>query len=147
MWRIPGERIRLDLGGPSVEVEPLRSWMIQTECLFLAQKVKDAAEGAAEYVALNALFEFVVREAQPQWDIVDHLGAVPTDARGMGRLPLTLALEIVDAWTGSLNARPEMPEVPEGLYVVESDAASAVDALIPPGPLRQTVKRRLRKVA
>lgn len=146
MWRVSSERIRLDLDGPSVEVEPLRSWMIQTECLLLAQRLKDADEGAAEYVALTNLFEFVVREAQPQWDIVDHLGAVPATARGMARLPVALALEICDEWTATLDARPERDAIP-GLRLVESDAASAVDAVVPAGPLRREIKRRLRKAA
>ena len=145
MYRLPGERIRLDLDGPTVEVEPLRSWMLQAECLLLAQKAVAAAEGAPQYVALNDLYEYVIREAQPQWDIVDHIGAVPLTARGMARLPLPLAMEICNQWLETLDAKPEPVEVPEGLHLVESDAHSAVDAKIPPGPVNRELKRRLNR--
>ena len=138
MWRIPGERIALDLDGPSVEVERLRSWSIQFEGLSLLARFMAASKQQDEYLALNALFEHVVREAQPQWDIVDHLGAVPTTARGMARLPLDLGLSIASLWLETLVA-VEKKEA-------EAEPPSAVDALIPPGPMNREIKRRLRSV-
>lgn len=146
MWRLPGERVRLDLDGPSVEVEPIYSWMIQAECLVLAQRLKEADEGPAEYVALGNLFEVFVREAMPQWDIADHLGPIPATVAGMRRLPLTLQSSILDQWIQSLEEEEEAerPELP-GLTLVESPAPSAVDAVVPPGPLNREIKKRLRR--
>ena len=135
MWQVPGERIALGLDGPSVEVERLRSWSIQFEGLSLLARFMAASKQQDEYLALNALFEHVVREAQPQWDIVDHLGAVPTTARGMARLPLDLGLSIASLWLETLATPASEPaEVP-----------SAVDTLIPPGPMNLEIKRRLQR--
>ena len=151
MWRVPSERIPLDLGGPSVEVERLGSWHLQFESVQLLRAYEVATKPEDEYRALNALFDLFVREAQPQWDIVDSQGPVPTTARGMSRLPLVLSLGIVSLWAMSLPVEKaeaeeqaeERPEVP-GLQLVESQAPSAVDAVIPPGPANREVKRRLR---
>jgi len=138
MWRVPGERIALDLGGPFVEVERLRSWSIQFEGLSLLGRFMAASRPQDEYLALNALYEYVVREAQPQWDIVDHLGAVPPTARGMARLPGGLARAIASLWLETFvpaeKAAPENAAPP-----------SAVDALVPPGPVNLEIKRRLRR--
>lgn len=135
MWRVPSERIALDLGGPTVEVERICSWSIQFEGLSLLGRFNVAAKAQDEYVALNGLFEHVIREAQPQWDIVDHLGPVPATARGMARLPLDLGLAIASQWLGTLPQKKEAAEPP-----------SAVDAVIPPGPLNREIKRRLKSV-
>ena len=138
MWRVPSERIRLDLDGPSVEVERIGSWNIQYEGLSLLSRFMAASKQQDEYVALNALYEHVVREVQPQWDIVDHLGAVPTTARGMARLPLDLGLSIASLWLQTF-VPAEKPEASQ------AEPASAVDAVIPPGPMNLEIKRRLRK--
>lgn len=144
MWRVPNERVVLDLDGPSVEVAPIRSWAIQFEALALASVFQRASSPEEEYPALKTAYEYFIAEGQPQWDIVDHRGAVPVTARGMLRLPDALASEIVNQWLATFEAKAEHPEI-EGLHVVESDAPSAVDALIPPGPLQTAVKRRLRR--
>src|SRR3990167_5740429 len=109
MWQVPGERIALGLDGPSVEVERLRSWSIQFEGLSLLRRFGAAEKPQDEYLALNALYEHVVREAQPQWDIVDHLGAVPTTARGMVRLPLQLGLSIASLLLETLSTPASEP--------------------------------------
>lgn len=133
MYRLPGERVKLDLDGPTVEVEPIRSWMIQTESLALAARLGAAEEGVAEYAALKSLYEFFVAEAQPTWDIGDHRGAIPNTAAGMMRLPLALASSIISQWQDSLPKAPA------------ADLPSAVD-ILPDGPGKDEVKRRLRSV-
>lgn len=143
MWRVSDERVQLDLDGPSVEVEPLRSWMISAELAVLAQKVQDAAEGAPLYVALLELFERFIYEAQPVWDIADHHGPVPYTAHGMARI-FPLSVQIVEQWRETIDAKPEREALPPDLRLVESDAPTAVDALIPPGALNREIKKRLR---
>jgi hypothetical protein len=138
----------LDLDGPSVEVEPIRSWNIEQECLhgwrvFVAAKTPEAS-----YVALSTLYQQFIIEAQPSWDIVDHRGPVPTTVRGMARLPLDLQVSILGRWrdTYVVAEKPEREPLP--FSVIESDAPSAVDAVFPPGsPVNREAKRRLRKVA
>ena len=146
MYRLPGERVTLDLSGPSVEVEPIHSWMVLVEVQLLVDRAKEADAGAAEYVALTNLFERFVSEAQPTWAISDHLGSIPATAAGTRRLPLPMQMAIIEQWFDTFNRKPEREELPEGLHVVESDAPSAVDAVIPPGPLQREIKKRLRSV-
>lgn len=135
MWHVPSERITLDLDGPSVEVERLHSWMVQFQVLALAAAYNAAKTPAAEYAALAPLFERFVYEAQPSWSIADHRGAIPCTAGGMARLPIALALQIVTQWLGSL-------EIP-----AEAEPPTAIDAIVPPGPVNRELKRRLKKVA
>lgn len=133
MWRVPAQRIRLDLD-PFVEVEPIHAWAIQFEGYQLLAAFMAAENGTpAEYEALAALYTRFVEEAQPQWDICDARGPVPTTARGMMRLPIDLGLSMVSQWVESLIV--EKPE----------DAPLAVvDTVIPPGPANQEIKRVLR---
>lgn len=127
-YRLPGERVALDLDGPSVEVEPIRAWAMQHLGVALYAAVNAAKPGDAMLVALRELYRFVLGEAQPSWDIVDHRGPVPVSEVGMLRLPLDLGLGISLGWLGTFDvAKP----------------ASAVDALIPPGELNTALKRRL----
>lgn len=138
MWRIPGERVPLDLDGPTVEVERLTAWPLQFECLALLGRFMAAEKPEAEYAALGDLFSRFVLEAQPSWDIVDHRGAVPNTARGMMRLPTDLALPMVQLWLETLTAAAEEPEA--------AQPPTAVDAIVPEGPLNREIKRRLRSV-
>jgi hypothetical protein len=135
VYRVPSERITLDLDGPSVEIERLSAWAIQFEGLQLAKAFLDARGPAQEYTALVRLFDYFAAEAMPSWDIVDHRGPVPATARGMLRLPLSHSLALVNAWIQSLPAAKE-----------EEEPQSAVDAVLPPGALNREVKRRLRAV-
>jgi hypothetical protein len=143
MWRLPGDRTTLDLDGPSVEVEPLHSWHIADECKSYWAAFMAATKAEDERRALNALYTTFVAEALPSWDIADHRGPIPATAAGMTRLPLPLVDSIIGQWLQTLNAKPEREAI-AGLHVVESDAPTAVDALIPPGPANREIKRRLR---
>lgn len=151
MWRVPGERVTLDLDGPTVEVERLSAWVVMFECLQLYERFNAASKPEAEYDALTNLYDRFVVEAQPTWDISDHRGVVPNTARGMTRLPTSLALAMVSQWMATFAVSAEeqetavapRPDIP-GLRLVESQAPSAVDAVVPPGPLNREIKRRLR---
>jgi hypothetical protein len=146
VWKVPSERVTLDLDGPSVEVEPIRSWNIHLESLHAWRVVADAEKPEAKYVALTKLYEQFIFEAQPTWDIADHRGPVPATARGMARIPLDLQLAILAAWVDSYGVKQEREPLP--FSVIESDAPSAVDAVFPPStPVNRELKRRLRKVA
>lgn len=149
MYRLPGDRIQLDLGGPSVEVEPIHAWAIQFEAYLLLRRLADAEEGTPrQYTAFKDLCEYVAPEAQIQWDIVDHQGPVPTTARGMMRLPITLAAQLAEQWIATIVVpeAQQFEELPDELNVMQTNAPSAVDALVPPGPLNRELKRRLRVV-
>ena len=148
MWKVPSERIALDLDGPTVEVERLISWTTQYEGLHTLARFMEASKPSDEYVALRSLWEQFIAEAQPSWDIVDNRGPVPATAAGMARLPLTLSIAICSMWLNSLvveevEEEEDRESVP-GLRLVESKAPSAVDAVMPPGQGATTVKRRLR---
>jgi hypothetical protein len=152
---VPGERVTLDLDGPTVEVERLSSWVVEYEFSRLLDRFNAATGPAAEHAALADVFTRFVLEAQPTWDIVDHRGAVPATTAGLARLPLPIALSIVSLWSLTSQGADEVPEdeVPEdarpevpGLRLVESDAPSAVDAVIPPGPFNRQIKKQLRAV-
>lgn len=132
MWRVPSERIALNLDGPTVEVERLRSWMVEYECRDLVAAFNAASTRAAEHNVLAALIDRFMLEAQPSWDIVDHRGAVPANGRGMARLPLDVQLAIIVAWIETFVIAQEEPA-----------PASAVDAVIAPGPANVELKRRL----
>lgn len=134
MWQIPGERITLDLDGPTVTVERIRSWSVQFEGLTLVKRYLETDNQQAEYIALAAMCDFTVREALPQWDIADHHGYIPVSGSGMTRLPIRLLLQIIDQWLASYI----LPEAEK--------PANAVDAVIPPSPARNEIKRRLRSV-
>lgn len=132
MWQVPGERITLDLDGPSVEVERLRSWPVQYQVLALAAAFNAANTPATEYAALVPLFERFVYEAQPSWSIADHRGAIPATAAGMMRLPLPLGVAMVTQWLESLPVPAAQP--------------SAVDGARLPEPVKREIKRRLQAV-
>jgi len=134
-YRLPGERVRLDLDGPVVEVEPIRSWPVQRLGVrrWLAYQAADDPD--AELAALLELYRFFVAEAQPTWDIADHRGLIPVSGEGMLRLPLELAQQTVAGWLRTLPVPVEAEE-----------PTSAVDAVLPPGPFRDEVKTRLRAV-
>jgi len=131
-YRLPGERQPLDLDGPSVEVEPCRAYALWQLGMARYAAVEQAEPGPTQLVALQRLYEYVVPEAQPTWDILDHQGPVPTTVNGMLRLPLDIALPICLGWLATFGQ--------------EEQSDSAVDALIPPGKLREALKGDLRLV-
>lgn len=128
VYRLPSERVLLDVEGPSVEVERIGAWPIHRTALSLMSAFMRATEPGPELAALAELYPFFLGEAQPVWDIADHRGPVPVSVVGMYRLPIPLALRIVDGW----------------LETFEPDKPSAVDAVIPPGPVRDALNKGLR---
>lgn len=130
-YRLPGSRHQLDLDGPSVEVEPCLSWAIQHIGIGLYRALDTAEEANAHLAALQNLGRLVLAEAMPTWDIMDHHGPVPATEAGWLRIPDLLAQQIAVGWLNTYTA--EQP-------------SSAVDALIPEGPMRNEIKRRLRAV-
>lgn len=128
-FRIAGDRVTLTVEGASIEVSPIVAWPIAHTAVRLALAYHDAKSGDAEFVALRELGEFLVAEAQPSWDIEDHRGRVPATPAGMLRLPIDMTLALVQAWIDTI--------VPK---------QSAADVVLPPGPVRDEVKRRLRSV-
>lgn len=131
-YRIPGGRVTLDLDGPSIEVEQLVSptvgFLVRAElAAFL-----EAKDEAGRIAALGPICERFVVEAQPTWEIVDHRGPILPTVAGMLRLdPLRIVLPAVMAWV-------------ETMPVADEDApATAVDALIPPGPLNASLNQQL----
>jgi hypothetical protein len=134
-YRLPGDRVALDLDGPLVEVEPVHAWAIQRLGVREYLAYQAATEPDAELAALLSLFRFVAGEAQPSWDIADHRGLIPATGEGMLRLPLELSLRIVADWLGTLPVAADVEE-----------PGSVVDEVLPPGPLRDEVKTRLRAV-
>lgn len=141
MHRIGGNRIRLDLDA-FVEVEPIHAWTVQVQSIALGAAFQAAQGPAAEINALAAWVDHFVTEAQPQWDYVDHHGPVPPNGRGMMTLPLETMAAMIAQWQDSLNVKPEREPLP--FSVIESDAPSAADALLPPAAARE-VKRQLRR--
>ena len=134
-YRLPGGRVPVAFGEPyvglTVEVESIGAWPIYQRALSLVAAFFAANEPAAEARALRELYEFVIAEAQPSWDIADHRGPVPATAAGMLRLPLAVTLGLVDLWTSTFAAVEEEP------------LPSAVDELYPPGPLRDQLNAAL----
>ena len=127
-FRLSGERVSVTLpDGPVIAFWPLLAWPIAFNASMLVAAYNDADSGAAEVVALRNLYRTFVEEALPEWDIADHRGPILPTPEGMWRLPLSLALGLLSAWLDTLNPTP-----------------SAVDATVPPGPLRDELNRKLR---
>jgi hypothetical protein len=127
VYRLPDERVSLDLDGPIVEVQRCASWMVYQQVVRLYAAYVAAKTPAAEYDALVQTFARFVDEAQPTWQIADHTGPVPPTLAGMTRLPLEMSLRMVTDWLETITPK-----------------ASAVDAIIAPGPMRDELKRRLK---
>lgn len=135
-YRLPGERVPVvvDKGpfaGLSVEVERIGAYAVYLAAVSSRIAFEKADSGStAEFGALRSLYAVFVDEAQPTWDIVDHRGPVPATANGMLRLPVSLATAVIEAWTETFNA-------------VEAAPLTAVDKLIPAGPLRDRLNAEL----
>ena len=129
-YRLPGGRVTVS-GSFPVELEPIGAWPVYQQAVSLTAAFFAATGPAAEFDALNALYGFFCVEAQPTWEVVDHRGVISATPSGMLRLPVPMALEVIEAWA-------------EEFTVVKE---SAVDKLIPPGELRDDLNRRLKAVA
>lgn len=123
-YRLPAERTRLELeDGPTIEVME-----ITTDAIYMAGVgLASTFLGSRNVADLRKLYAFFVEEAQPTWEIVDHRGPIVPTAEGMLRLPVELAMAMIDRWTETFTR------------------TSAVDEVIPPGPARKELNRRLRK--
>lgn len=141
-YRLPGGRVPLTIetgayAGLSVTVEPIGSWVVYRLVVGRAAAFFAADGPAAELRALSELYAAVIAEAQPAWDIEDHRGQIPPTLNGMLRLPLPLGLQLFDLWTDTFVSIAEE----------EAEPRSAVDELIPPGPMRDAMNAQLRVVA
>lgn len=130
-YRLPSVRVPLAIeDGPTIEVERVGSLLVQQQAVGLSLAFY-AAKPAGQIAALRAAYEFFVVEAQPTWEIVDHRGPVLPTVGGLLRLDPALGLAFIEAWCATLP-------------VPEEEVPTAVDELIPPGPVRETLKRELR---
>lgn len=125
MHRLPGERV--SIGDPPIEVERLAAWTILRVAIHRMSVFLGTDEPAKEILALRDLYALFMDEAQPTWDLADHKGPIPATPDGMWRLPLPLALSYVDGWTDTIN-----------------EPGTAVDKIIPPGPLRDGLNAELK---
>lgn len=135
MFRLPGERVPvvIDEGpfaGASCEVTRIESWLMQQTAarLLAAFLAVPESQPAKQIEALSELLPVFVAEAQPSWDLSDHRGPIPPTLSGLWRLPLPLALRFIDEWVD--------PPAPP---------STAVDELVPPGPLRDELNAGLRQ--
>lgn len=143
-YRLPGGRVTLTIedgpyAGVWVEVERVGLWLVYASAVSLAAKAL-AASAADRVGAFQKAYETFVIEAQPAWDIEDHKGRVPATAAGMWRLPEVLALTFLQVWAETYGTE-------EAAEPVAEPVATAVDKLMPPGPLRDVLNERLRAVA
>lgn len=130
-YRLPSERVVIEIpDGPTVEVAPIHATSIYQAAVGLMGRLLNA-EGPASFDARQRLCRFVVAEAQPTWDIADHRGAIPPTPEGMVRLPDAYLVAIVEGWTAPF---------------VAVEPTSVADDILPEGPVRDEVKRRLRAV-
>jgi hypothetical protein len=132
-YRLHGERVTLALDdGPTIEVQPIASDTVYRTAVGLASAYFAATDPAALSAALERLATYFCMEAEPTWEMVDHRGTVPATPAGMLRMPDTIALTIMSDWAELFVAEPP---------------ATAVDKLMPEGPLRDRLNRQLRAVA
>lgn len=135
-YRLASERVEVAIDdGPTVEVATIVAWPLMANAVRLLGVFLAAQGQGAELAVLLEMYRFFVSEAQPSWDIADHRGPIPPTADGMLRLPLPIAIGMVEGWIETFAAE---------------DATTAVDELVPPSPLRDQlndVLKRKRKAA
>jgi hypothetical protein len=128
-YRLAADRVQVQSeDGPACEVAPILAYAVYVRGLSLAVAFDGAKDVAAELDALRALSVYFVQEAQPTWEILDHRGVIPATGDGMLRLPLETALAFVNGWLETATPKP-----------------TAVDKMIPEGPLRDELNKGLRK--
>lgn len=122
-YRVPSERVGVDVAeGLTIEVERLRRGPLQ-RTVFAAL----AAALGPKPDSLEQLRGIFVGFAQPTWSIIDHVGVVPATAEGLRRLDDDLALAMIVGWAET-----------------SEEKTTAADELLPEGPMRDEVNRRLR---
>ena len=112
------------------EVSRIGAWPVWVNAVRLFSAYLEAQEQVAEVKALGELYTFFIGEAQPTWNVRDHRGPIQPTADGMWRLPLQWALPLIEAWIDTIPKEPP---------------PSAVDAVVPPGKLRDDLNAGLRK--
>lgn len=123
------DRVTIEIeDGPAVEVGPILAYPVVLTTRALFDKYAAAREPAAEMAALRDLYEYVVAEAQPTWQLLDHKGVVPPTASGMMRLPLPIAFALIREWLDTAREK-----------------ATAADAMLPDGPAKDTINLALRR--
>jgi hypothetical protein len=123
-YRLPSERVAIDLDDLTVEVERVAVWAIAAQAVRLLAPVMGEKRTLAD---LGALFGFFIAEGQPTWAIIDHRGPIPYTVEGCYRLPLDTISALIVAWAGTITP----PE-------------TAVDKLVPPSELRDKLNAKLR---
>ena len=127
-YHLGSERVTIEAeDGPTFEVGPLLAWPITAIAVHRFSKYLAAPDANAQLVALRELYEWFVAEAQPTFAIVDHRGAIPNTTAGLLRLPLDLTLRVIEAWIDT--ATPQ---------------STAVDEMVPPGPVRDALNAELK---
>lgn len=128
-FRLDSERVTLPIpDGPEIEVAKIGAWPIWRHAVALVAAFLDAKGPADELTTLQAAYGFFVREGMPTWAILDHRGSIPATADGMLRLPVPLTLAMLEGWADTFIPKE-----------------TAVDAMIPAGPLRDELNAGLRK--
>lgn len=128
--RLLPERVPITSEDLSAEVTRCASWSIQQDAVRLWAAFLRAPDGSvAERNALREFYGLFVDEAQPTWDIIDHRGVVLATVAGMERLNHLHVAGLILEWAATLRV---------------SDPPSAVDALMPEGPLRDELNRHLK---
>lgn len=128
-YRLDTERVELPIpDGPMIEVTKIGAWPIYRHALALVAAFLDAKGPGDELTTLQAAYAFFVREGQPTWAILDHRGPVPPTADAMLRLPVPLGLAMLEDWAATFIPKP-----------------TAVDGMIPPGPVRDELNAGLRR--
>lgn len=123
--RLAGERLPIG-DGPTAEVTEIVAWAIYRAAVVLVAACNAAEGDEASIRTLREVYAFFVAEAQPTWSILDHRGPILPTAEGMLRLPVNTALGLVEGWMQTFGR------------------TSAVDEMIPPGPLRDELNRGLK---
>lgn len=126
--QLHAERVPVTLDDLTIEVAPILAWPIAFSVSRLIAVYEAATEGSAEVVALRDLYGTFLEEAQPTWDLIDHRGPIAPTLAGMWRLPLPVALGLIGAWLTTITP-----------------PSTAVDEMVPPGPLRESLNTELRK--
>lgn len=126
MHQLSSGRVSLTIeDGPAVEVVGIGAWPIYHAAAGLVSAYLAKEDDIGAY--REALAFFLV-EAQPAFTVADHRGPIPPTLAGMLRLPVPIALGWVIEWAGTF--------IPK---------ATAADALLPDGPVKDQVNATLRR--
>lgn len=128
-----GERVLVSItegefSGAEATVDKILGWPVFAVAVRKMTAFQEAEGPAAEMAALTSLYEFFEAEARPVWNLEDGRGPVAPTSAGMARVPVKVVGALYDLWVETFP-RP---------------APSAVDEVIPPGPLRDELNAGLK---